>query len=278
MSAADSHLIGILQAAVDRGDVPGLVAMATDGTRTLCEGAVGVRQLGGDAAMTLDSIFWIASLTKAVTSVAAMQLVEQGRVGLRQPLGTLVPKLADLQVLEGFAEDGQPRLRPARRQLTLHDLLTHTSGFVYEMWNAGLRRYVQVTGKPGSGSGLNAGLEMPLAFDPGERWEYGIGIDWAGKVVEAVSGQTLGAYFAEHIFAPLGMADTQFGRPDSPRVVTVHHRLPDGGLKAGSSGRPAKPELDPAAAACSRPRPTTWRSSPCCCVAAARSCDGRRWR
>ncbi len=234
----------LLQAAVDRGDVPGVVAMATDGQRTLFEGAAGSRQLGGPAAMTLDSIFWIASLTKAVTSVAAMQLVEQGRVGLDQPLGAVVPKLANLQVLEGFGEDGQPILRPARREVTLHDLLTHTSGFVYEMWNAGIGRYTSTTGKPGSASGLNVGLEMPLAFDPGERWEYGIGVDWAGKVVEAVSGQTLGGYFAQHITGPLGMTDTQFGRPDSERVVTIHNRLPDGTLSVGRLGRPSKPELE----------------------------------
>ena len=234
----------VLAAAVDRGDVFGVVAMATDGQRTISQGAAGHRQIGGEAAMTLDSIFWIASLTKAVTSVAAMRLVEQGRVGLDQPLGPIVPKLAGLQVLEGFDAAGQPILRPARRDVTLHHLLTHTAGFVYEMWNADLGRYVRATGKPGSASGLNAGLEMPLAFDPGERWEYGIGVDWAGKVVEAVSGQTLGAYFAEHITGPLGMADTQFGRPDSPRVATLHHRLPDGTLRPGSTGRPAKPELE----------------------------------
>ena len=236
----DAALLG----AVRSGEVPGVAAMATDGARTLYEGAFGVRTLGADAPMTLDTICWIASLTKAVTSVAAMQLVEQGRIGLDQPLGPVVPKLAGLQVLEGFGEDGQPRLRPARRELTLHNLLTHTSGFVYEMWNAGLGRYVRATGRPGTASGSNAGLEMPLAFDPGERWEYGIGLDWAGKVVEAVSGQTLGAYFAERIFRPLGMVDTQFGRPDSDRVATIHNRQADGTLRAGSSGRPAKPELE----------------------------------
>ncbi len=233
-----------LLAAVDCGSVPGVVAMATDGQRTLYEGAFGLRTLGSPAAMTADTICWVASLTKAVTSVAAMQLVEAGRIGLDQPLGPVVPKLAGLQVLDGFGDDGQPRLRPARRDVTLHDLLTHTSGFVYEMWNADIGRYVRTTGKPGSGSGLNAGLEMPLAFDPGERWEYGIGVDWAGKVVEAVTGQSLGSYFDQHIFRPLGMTDTQFGRPDSHRVATIHHRLPDGGLRAGSSGRPARPELE----------------------------------
>ncbi len=234
----------LLQDAVDRGAVPGVVALATDGERTLYEGAFGARRLGFEGAMTLDSIFWIASLTKAVTSVAAMQLVEQGRVGLHDDLGTVVPKLASPQVLEGFDADGQPRLRPARGAVTLHHLLTHTAGFTYEMWNADLGHYVQVTGKPGAASGLNAGLEMPLVFDPGTRWEYGIGVDWAGKVVEAVTGQTLGAYMAEHIFTPLGMVDTQFGRPDSERVVTLHNRAPDGHLRPGSSGRPAKPELE----------------------------------
>ena len=234
----------MLQEAVARGDVPGVVAMATDGERTIYHGSAGVRQAGTSAAMTLDSIFWIASLTKAITSVAAMQLVEQGRVGLDQPLGPIVPKLAGLQVLDGFGEDGQPILRPARRDVTLHDLLTHTSGFVYEMWNENLGRYVRATGKPGSASGLNAGLEMPLAFDPGERWEYGTGVDWAGKVVEAVSGQTLGRYLEENIFKPLGMVDTVFGRPEGDRVVTLHHRQPDGTLRAGSSGRPSKPELE----------------------------------
>ncbi len=234
----------LLQATVAAGDVPGVVAMATDGDRTLYQGAAGFRQAGGTAAMSLDSIVWIASLTKAITSVAAMQMVEQGRVALDQPLGALMPKLADLHVLEGFGEDGQPILRPARRQVTLHDLLTHTSGFVYEMWNANLGRYVRTTGKPGSGSGLNAGLEMPLAFDPGERWDYGIGVDWAGKMVEALSGQTLGQYIAEHIAGPLGMTDTQFGRPDSHRVVTIHNRQPDGTARPGSSGRPSKPELE----------------------------------
>ena len=240
----DAAIDAALGDAVQNGDVPGVAAMATDGARTLYEGAFGVRRLGADAPMTLDTICWIASLTKAVTSVAAMQLVEQGRIGLDQPLGPVAPKLAGLQVLEGFGEDGQPRLRPARRELTLHDLLTHTSGFVYEMWNADLGRYVRAMGVPGSASGLNAGLDMPLAFDPGERWEYGIGVDWAGKVVEAVTGQTLGAYFEQHIFGPLGMADTQFGRPDSSRVATIHNRLADGSLRAGGSGRPAKPELE----------------------------------
>ncbi len=239
-----SAIDAVLRHAVEAGHVPGLVAMATDGRATLYEGAFGVRSLDDPALMTLDSVFWIASMTKAITSVACMQLVEQGRIGLFQPLGEVVPKLAQPKVLAGFDPDGQPVLRAARRELTLHDLLTHTSGFVYEMWNIDIGRYLKATGRPGMATGLNVAMEMPLAFDPGERWEYGIGIDWAGKVVEAVSGQTLGAYFAEHITGPLGMASTQFGAPVTPRLVTFHRRGPDGELRPGASGRVGRPELE----------------------------------
>jgi CubicO group peptidase (beta-lactamase class C family) len=183
-------------------------------------------------------------MTKAITSVACMQLVEQGRVGLHQPLGAIVPKLANPQVLEGFDAGGQPRLRPAKREVTLHDLLTHTSGYVYEMWNADLGRYLRATGRPGMATGLMAAMDMPLAFDPGTRWEYGISTDWVGKTIEAVTGQTLGAYVAEHITGPLGMADTVFGAPVTDRLVTVHARTPDGGLRPSSSGRAGRPELE----------------------------------
>ena len=242
--AMQGAIDAVLRHAVESGQAPGVVAMATNGRDTLYEGAFGARRLGDPAAMTLDSVFWIASMTKAVTTVACMQLVEQGRVGLLQPLGEVVPKLARPQVLEGFDAEGQPRLRPARREVTLHDLLTHTSGFAYEMWNPDIGRYQAATGRPGIATGLNAALEMPLAFDPGERWEYGIGIDWAGKVVEALSGQALGDYFAEHVTGPLGMAGTQFGAPATDRLVTVHNRGADGALRAGSSGRVGRPELE----------------------------------
>jgi CubicO group peptidase (beta-lactamase class C family) len=233
-----------LRHAVESGQVPGVVAMATNGRDTLYEGAFGLRRLGEPVSMTLDSVFWIASMTKAITSVACMQLVEQGRIGLHQPLGAIVPKLAEPQVLDGFDSGGQPRLRPAKREVTLHDLLTHTSGYVYEMWNANLGRYLRATGRPGMATGLIAAMDMPLAFDPGTRWEYGISTDWVGKTIEAVTGETLGAYVAEHITGPLGMADTVFGAPVTDRLVTVHARMPDGGLRPGTSGRAGRPELE----------------------------------
>src|SRR3954466_12469768 len=149
-------------------------------------------------------------MTKAITSVAAMQLVQQGKLDLDKPIGNVVPELAAPQVLDGFDDAGAPRLRPAKRPIALRHLLTHTAGFGYETWDADLVRYVKVSGTPSTSTGKLASLRLPLVFDPGERWEYGINIDWAGRAVEAVSGQSLDDYFSAHIFAPLGMTDSGF--------------------------------------------------------------------
>jgi CubicO group peptidase (beta-lactamase class C family) len=219
-----------LQHAVETKDVPGVVAMATHDQDILYQGAFGKRGLPDGADMTLDSVFWIASMTKALTATAAMQLVEQGKLELEQTLGHLVPELASPQVLEGFDSAGAPRLRPAKRPITLRHLLTHTAGFSYEMWNADIGKYMQHAGIPGVITCQNAALRTPLVFDPGERWEYGINIDWAGKVVEVVSGKTLDAYLRDHLFTPLGMQDTGFKlRPDQQaRLVGMHARTPEG--------------------------------------------------
>jgi CubicO group peptidase (beta-lactamase class C family) len=183
--------------------------------------------------MTPDTIFRLASMTKAVTSTAAMQLVEQGRLQLDQPIGNVLPELAAPQVLEGFDDSGAPRLRPAKRPITLRHLLTHTAGFGYETWDVDLIRYVKVSGTPSSSTGKLASLRLPLVFDPGDRWEYGINLDWAGRAVEAVSGQPLEVYFREHIFTPLGMADTDYviTSAQQSRLVSVHQRKPDDSLE-----------------------------------------------
>ena len=154
----------------------GVVAIAANDKGVIYKGAFGTRNLAQGAAMTPDTIFRIASMTKAVTSVAAMQLVEQGRLQLAQPIGGVLPELSAPQVLEGFDDAGAPRLRPAKRPITLRDLLTHTAGFGYEFLNADLIRYVKVSGTPSGSTGKLASLRMPLVFDPGERWEYGINI------------------------------------------------------------------------------------------------------
>jgi CubicO group peptidase (beta-lactamase class C family) len=160
-----------------------------------------------------------------------MQLVEQGKLALDTDIAELLPDLAKAKVLEGFATDGTPILRAPRRAITLRHLLTHTSGFAYDMWNADIGRYIAATDTPGIISCQNAALTLPLTTDPGTRWEYGIGIDWAGKAVEAVSGQTLDAYMQANIFAPLGMTDTGFKigpRAHAGRPGLDRHRDPAG--------------------------------------------------
>jgi methyl acetate hydrolase len=157
----------------------------------------------------------------------------------------VLPQLAAPQVLEGFDDKGQPKLRPAKRPITLRQLLTHTAGFTYDLWDADTAQYVKAANLPGIISCKNAALTTPLAFDPGDRWEYGINIDFAGKAVEAVSGQRLNVYLREHIFPPLGMKDTDFviGPDQKKRLVTVHARKPDGGLDPIEFGVPQEPEF-----------------------------------
>src|SRR6516162_1122218 len=222
-----------LRRAVDAKEVPGVVAMAVNERGLIYEGAFGTRDLAQGPAMTLDTIFRIASMTKAVTSVAAMQLVEQGRLQLDQPVGDILPELSAPQVLEGFDDAGKPRLRPAKQPIALRHLLTHTTGFGYEVWDPGLIRYVKASGTPSGTTGKLASLRLPLVFDPGERWEYGINIDWVGRAVEAVSGLPLEVYFRQHIFVPLGMSDTDYviSSAQRSRLVGVHRRKEDGSLE-----------------------------------------------
>jgi CubicO group peptidase (beta-lactamase class C family) len=222
----------VLERAVQAGEVAGVVALAASDGAVVYQGAFGKRQLGQEPGMTLDTVFWVASMTKAVTSVAAMQLVEQGRVGLDEPLQDTVADLGTIQVLEGFDDAGQPRLRAPRRPITLRHLLTHTAGFTYDIWNADMIRYQESQGLPGIVACENRTLRTPLVFDPGERWEYGINIDWVGKMVERLTGQSLEAYFREHIFGPLDMPDSGFivGTEQRKRMAGMHVRQPDGSL------------------------------------------------
>jgi methyl acetate hydrolase len=236
----------VLKAAVDRGDVPGVAAMAGGREGPIYQGAFGRRALPDGAAMTPDTVFWIASMTKAVTSTAAMQLVEQGRLLLDQPIANVLPELAAPQVLEGFDPVGEPRLRPARRPITLRHLITHTAGFCYDIWNPDVARYIERKGVPSIFTCRDAALMLPLAFDPGDKWEYGINIDWIGKAVERVSGQRLGDYFAEHLFGPIGMKDTAFKlSPERrARLVGMHSRGADGALAPMAFEMPQEPEFE----------------------------------
>lgn len=224
------QLDDLLAEGVAGGAVPGVVVQVADRDGVVYEGAAGERSIGSGVAMTTDTVGAIFSMTKAITGAAAMQLVEQGRVGLDEPAARHLADLPTPEVLTGFDGDGRPTTRPAVGDITLRNLLTHTSGFVYELWNPDLARWQQVTDTPPLFSLRIAALQTPLAFDPGERWEYGTGIDWAGLIVERVTGQTLGEYFAEHLTGPLGMHDTAFTPTESmlERAASVHARLPDG--------------------------------------------------
>jgi CubicO group peptidase (beta-lactamase class C family) len=225
--------------------MPGVVAVAASDTDILYEGAFGKRELGQDASMALDTVVWIASMTKAVTATAAMQLVEQGKLSLDRPAREVVPELGHAKVLEGFDAAGGPRLRAPARPITLRHLLTHTAGFAYEIWVPDVARYQTATGTPGITTCTNAALTTPLLFDPGDRWEYGINIDWAGKMVEQASGQTLDRYFQANIFGPLGMKDISFKITPSQRarLATVHQRGDDGALTPIEFELPQAPEF-----------------------------------
>ena len=222
----------VLRQKCDAREIPGVVAMAADDNEVIYQGAFGKRDLSKDDSMTADSVFWIASMTKAITTAAGMQLVEQGRLSLDEPIGRLLPDLAAPQVLEGFDAKGEPKLRPAKRPITLRQLMTHTAGFAYDMWNGDMVTYLEKTGTPAITTCQNAALKTPLMTDPGTRWEYGTNIDFVGKAVEAVSGKKLDAYLRDHLLAPLGMTDTAFriGDAQRQRLVAMHSRGEDGSL------------------------------------------------
>ncbi len=239
-------LDAVLEAGIERGAAPGAVAVVVDGAGVRYEGSAGERALGSGVSMTTDTVGAIFSMTKAITGTAAMQLVEQGRLDLDAPAGEVCPELAEVTVLDGFDGDGQPVTRPPASAVTLRTLLTHTSGFVYDIWDVDSHRWHEVTGEPNILTLQKAALREPLMFDPGTRWEYGIGIDWAGQMVEAVSGQTLGAYFAENITGPLGMADTAFVHTPSmlERAAAIHGRGPDGSLAPIEIPPPDDPQFE----------------------------------
>jgi methyl acetate hydrolase len=235
----------LFRQAVESKKMPGIVAVAATDRGPVYEGAFGTREMGASVPMTLDTIVWIASMTKAITATAAMQLVERGKLNLDRPAQEVVPEVGRARVLEGFDAAGQPKLRAPKRPITLKHLLTHTAGYGYEIWRTEIAKYQQVTNTPGITTCTNAALTTPLLFDPGDKWEYGINIDWAGKMVEAAAGQKLDAYFQQNIFGPLGMKDTAFALSPAQksRLSRVHQRDDKGALAPIEFGLPENPEV-----------------------------------
>lgn len=222
-AAGIAALDASLRGAVERKDVPGVVALITDRKGVIYQGAFGVADVSSGRALNPDALFRIASMTKAVTSTALMQLVEQGRVSLDDPAEKYLPELAGLKVLEKFdAATGDYAVRPVTKKPTLRHFLTHTSGLAYAFTSAVWRDF-----KPRAGETYPFG--GPLLFEPGERWHYSTSTDVVGRLVEVVSGQTLEDYFRQHIFAPLKMEDTFYNVPDAkgPRLVAQQQRAGD---------------------------------------------------
>jgi methyl acetate hydrolase len=215
-SAIDQLLTG----AVENGTYEGVVATVVDRDGVLYEGSAGTANP--------DTMFRNASMTKAVATTAALQLLEQGQIALDQPVEEILPEFADLQVLEA---DGS--LRPPASKATIRQLMTHTAGLGYFFLNEGLLTYCGANNLPSPLSGEKASLSAPLVNDPGTIWEYGVSTDWLGLVVEKVSGQSLGAYLAEHVWGPLGMTDSTFSPSDEQRsrLMPIRMRAADGSLQ-----------------------------------------------
>jgi methyl acetate hydrolase len=239
---AATGLDDILRTGIQRRTIPAVAAMVATAEKIKYQGAFGKRDVASGVNVTPDSIFAIASMTKAITSTAALQLVDQGKVKLDEPVSKYIPQLAMLQVLDGYDAAGKPKLRPPRTPVTLRHLLTHTSGFCYDTWSGEMVEYE----KHGGAAPAGVAPFVPLMFDPGKRWHYGYSTDWAGKLVETVSGLTLDQYFQRNICEPLGMKDTSFLIPDVKfdRLVNRHQRQFDGSLKQEARALPAPAPVD----------------------------------
>jgi methyl acetate hydrolase len=240
------HIDSALRTATSTGELPGMVAMAATENGIVYEGIFGSRRLHEAPAMTRDTVFRIASMVKLITSVAALQLVEQGKLSLDAPVPDIDPALGSPLVLDGFDAAGKPHLRPPRRPIALRHLLTHTAGFSYRLWDAEEIRYLQSLDKL-SVAERRKFTRTPLMFDPGERWQYGPNIDWVGRIVESISGEPLDVHYRKNIFDPLGMKDTAFviSSEQRAREASGHRRLPDGTLKAEPMERESKLQAAP---------------------------------
>lgn len=235
----------LLQRAVSEGTVPGAVGLAANRKGIIYQGAFGCRDMDKDLPMTMDSVFWIASMSKAITTTAAMQLVEKGLLHLDEPIYSLLPELGSVDILEGFNADGQPQWRKPGTAVTLRHLLTHTAGFAYEFFNQDILNYMSQNQMPSVIACMNISLRTPLVHEPGQRWEYGTSVDWVGKAIEAVSGQSLSDYFKDQLFPLLDMNDTAFTLSAEmySRLAMIHQREASGSLTRTGFLMPHEPEF-----------------------------------
>ena len=230
---AANSIDAVLRSGLDQRKIPAIAAMAGTATAITYTGAFGTRDSVSGVPITPESIFSIASMTKAVTSVGAMQLVEQGKLALDEPASKHLPELGTLQVLDGFDSSGKAILRPATKPVTLRQLLTHTSGFAYDIWHEAMFKFASSGGDPAH----------VLAFEPGTKWQYGPSTFWAGRLVEAVGGMDLEKYLQQNVLGPLGMKDTTFIFPKDKfeRLVGGYRREANGLLAPAPRSVPAPP-------------------------------------
>lgn len=206
--------------------VPGVSAAITNRDKTIYTGARGFRNMGAADPFETDTVCAIFSTTKAIAGTACLQLVEEGLLDLDAPAREYLPILGEIQVLYGFDSQGQPQLRPPKRDITTRHLLTHTAGFAYDFFNDAYTRLANEHAQPWVVDASWQSIQTPLLFDPGEQWEYGSNIDWAGMVVESITGKRLGEVMKSRILEPLGMNDTSFTMSPSmlERLATIHAR------------------------------------------------------
>ena len=240
MAFDGSSIRALLDGAVAKGAVHGIAALVVDRNGPLFHHAAGEANER--------TLFRNASMTKAVATTGALQLVEQGRLSLDATVESILPEFGRLQLLEGFDADGQPRLRPPASKATIRQLMTHTAGLGYFFTNEKLLRYLELTGEPSPLSGEKRSLSVPMVNDPGTVWEYGVNTDWLGLVVEKITGQSLGSYLQQHVYAPLGMTDSSFApsAEQRARLLRVMQRQAGGGLAPSVHDLPATSEWDAA--------------------------------
>ena len=221
-----------LQGYVDRSEVPGIVALIARRGQIVYHKSFGHRDVEARAPMSNDVIFRIASMTKPIASVALMMLWEEGRFLLRDPVAKYLPEFADMEVAvpvePGDSARGPYKTARAENPITIQHLLTHTAGLAnpYRGATRDLYNELRQSRKPDGtvGDYVAALAELPLNFEPGERWEYGPATDVVGRLVEVLSGMTLDEYLSKKIFGPLGMQDTHFYMPGKklPRFAALY--------------------------------------------------------
>lgn len=234
----------LLERACDERVVPGVVALVADRDGIAFDRAFGAADIRQGTPLRTDAIFKVASLTKAVVAIAALQLVEAGELELDTPVGDIIPAFDEVKVLEGFDGDA-PLLHAPKCRATVRNLMTHTSGVTYDAFNARLLRYGQLTGVPMPSSGLKACFASPMVVDPGEHFDYGMSSDWTGQVLETITGRPLDAIIKERVTGPLSLDDIVFtiDGKQTRRLAPVHARLPNGSFKVIEFEWPPDPEF-----------------------------------